>query len=106
MVRKDLDDRLRAAAIARDSVNGMDGQLMKTDNKIGYFVEHCFRPAVIAQAARECRFDVGMRLSVGLLEMDVRPIAGELEVEDVQAFENLLRLGQVEFRRRPNIYER
>ena len=80
--------------------------MTSTDNKIGYFVNSCFRPAVIAQAAKECRVDVSMRLSVGLLEMDVRPITGVLEDEDVRAFENLLRVGQVEFTRRPNIYER
>ena len=77
-----------------------------TDQKIGYFVNYSFRPAAIAQAAKECHVDVSMRLCVGLLYMDVRPIAGELAVDDVRAFENLLRVGQVEFTRRPNIHER
>lgn len=76
---------------------------MKPDNVIGYFVECSFRPAVIANAARECRMDVGMRLSVGLLYMDVRPLTKELNERDVRAFENLLRVGQVEFRRRPHV---
>lgn len=76
---------------------------MQPDNIIGYFVEYSFRPAVIANAAKECRLDVGMRMSVGLLYMDVRPLAKELCERDVRAFENLLRVGQVEFRRRPNV---
>lgn len=77
---------------------------MQPDNIIGYFVDHGFRPAVIVNAAKECRLDVGMRSSMtGPLEMDVRPLTKELCERDVRAFENLLRVGQVEFRRRPHV---
>lgn len=72
----------------------------KDKNQIDYVVKDCFRPAVIAQAAKECRLDVGMKASVGLLQMAIRPVGKELNRDDVREFENRLRQGQVEFRRK------
>jgi hypothetical protein len=69
---------------------------------VEYFVERAFRPAVIADAARDCRIDVAMRIKQGWLEMVIRPIGRELLLEDVRAFENRLRVGQVDFKRKSN----
>jgi len=59
------------------------------------------RPGVIHNAARECNLDamlsVGGRASVLLV---VLPIDREIENKDLRAFENMLRVGQVEFERK------
>ena len=66
-----------------------------------YHVKNTCRPGVIHNAARECNLDAmissGSNIVMLLL---VLPIDREIENKDLRAFENMLRVGQVEFERK------
>ena len=66
-----------------------------------YHVKNTCRPGVIHNAARECNLDamVSSGSNVVML-LVVLPIDREIENEDLRAFENMLRVGQVEFERK------
>ena len=59
------------------------------------------RPGVIHNAARECNLDAMLSVGGGAsVLLVVLPLDREIENKDLRAFENMLRVGQVEFERK------